>query len=136
MNDLPHTDGRDHSFDHELKSSDGKLYCRRCWRVEHHFHALREVNRPWFYFLRFATLGGLDLVGPYRCRCCGQWRIWGIDVRSEHRARQGSPVWKPRREARKEYKPFRDSFSVSHALRRTWRAIRRRFRGHDRRRRP
>lgn len=123
MNDIPETNDSSVQVQPITKSSDGKIFCRRCWRVEYHFHVLRERSKATYLTACICSLGLSKLFGPYRCRCCGNRRIWAFDLRDAQRSRQGSPKWKTR--TRKEYEPFRKSISWMRIVRRAFRSLKR-----------
>jgi len=59
---------------------DRTLFCFRCHREDRHFHGMR---RRWYYnFVLGFSLGLLYIVGPFRCRCCGGWRLMCHDLLS------------------------------------------------------
>jgi hypothetical protein len=123
MNDTPETGDSSVPVQPITKSSDGRIFCRRCWRVEYHFHVLPERSKNTYLVACICSLGLAKLIGPYRCRCCGNRRMWAFDVRDAQRSRQGSPRWKKR--ARTEYEPFRRSFSLMRIFRRGFRSLKR-----------
>ena len=114
---------------------DAKLFCRRCWRDEYHFHSYRARRPVSFQFWRIACLGLLDLVGPYRCRCCGHRRFWRLDFQDAQAAREGAAARNRRQVVLAEPLPFRNRFSVTRWLRRGFRSLRRRVFGNRNRRR-
>jgi hypothetical protein len=50
-----------------------RLHCRKCCRRE--WHSLIHPR-----LLVYATLGLILLVGPYRCVCCGQLRLFTVHL--------------------------------------------------------
>jgi hypothetical protein len=117
-------------------SGDVRLFCRRCWRKEDHFSAYRAKSRGGYIAWCFLTLGLFFLVGPFRCRCCGEKRYWRIDLLSDNQARQLGASKRPSAtESGNHYAPFREGFSLRRSLRRFFRALRQLFFGSSRRRR-
>ncbi|MEZ6094891.1 MAG: hypothetical protein R3C03_11770 [Pirellulaceae bacterium] len=53
------------------------LFCFHCHRREYHFHTLRKKSV--FPLLIGMTLGMLSVIGPYRCYCCGNHRLFNFD---------------------------------------------------------
>ncbi len=61
-------------------SNDRVLYCFRCHRDDRHFHGLRGT---WYFNIVLGfSLGLILLLGPFRCRCCGGWRMMSHDMLS------------------------------------------------------
>lgn len=57
---------------------DRVLTCFRCNRPDFHFHGLRP---RWYWSLLLGfSFGLVQLIGPYRCRCCGarRWMCWDL----------------------------------------------------------
>ncbi len=53
------------------------LFCFHCHRPENHF---LEKRFEWYYSLLIGFTFGLILfVGPFRCRCCGEQRLFCFD---------------------------------------------------------
>ncbi len=65
----------------EAKGSGRKrryITCFDCNRTEGHFLA---TGQRWFFsFLLGLTFGGVLLVGPYKCQCCGANRLMISDM--------------------------------------------------------
>lgn len=54
------------------------LMCFNCNRSEGHF--LYSGQRWFFSFLLGMTFGGILLIGPYKCQCCGSNRLMAFDL--------------------------------------------------------
>lgn len=53
------------------------LTCFECNRPEGHFLV---AGRRWFFsYLLGLTFGGILLIGPYKCQCCGANRLMYFD---------------------------------------------------------
>lgn len=86
----------------------GQIWCKFCKRWDYHFLTIQPAW--WRVLLRIVTLGGITLVGVYRCRCCGTRRIGGVDI-----------IRGPDRPARESSSPSRRSSETEwrHAVRRS-----------------
>ena len=77
-------------FPGESAPDDLRLFCSRCWRTEYHFLSVKARGRYAYRLWRYWTLGLVDLVGTFRCRCCGHQRFWRFDLfRSGRGERRG-----------------------------------------------
>lgn len=62
-------------------AGDIRLFCKRCCRDEFHYLAVKDRGRYAYRLWRSWTFGLIDLVGRFRCRCCGNRRFWRFDWR-------------------------------------------------------
>ena len=63
----------------ELESTEDihLLYCFHCNRLENHYFRNRYT---WYHSLLLGfTFGGILLIGPFRCLCCGACRLFSFD---------------------------------------------------------
>ncbi len=61
-------------------SEDLRLFCNRCCRFEYHFLSVKAHGRHIYRLWRYWSFGLIDLVGTFRCRCCGHARLWRFDL--------------------------------------------------------
>lgn len=78
------------------------VHCKKCCRKERHFLNIRGAGYRFIY--KVITLGGIGLVGQYRCVCCGTPRIGRFDfVRGRESGRAPKPSrrswWERRRDS-------------------------------------